>query len=78
MVIKMPKWIKSQDRNALIEAKGIIDVGSVKKCHNKWLIWCEDLWLGTYPTKDRALEVLQMIEGFLTFETTRVFVMPKE
>ena len=74
----MEKWIESQDRMALIEAKGLIEVCAVKRHPNEWLICCDGLWLGTYPTSGRTQAVLQSIKGFLNFDSTRVFSMPKE
>ena len=78
MVIIMPKWLKTQDETGLVEAKGLIDVCSVKKSPDEWLICCEGLWLGTYSSQARAKEVLQLISGFLSFDSSRVFAMPKE
>ena len=52
-------WIRSQDRKAIIN----IDVFYIEKDGRKWMVGSERcINLGTYPTEERALEVLDEIQ----------------
>ena len=87
----MELWIRSSQRKNLIQCKALAilegkDVyANDKKCYeyDKYII-CE-LWnngvtpLGTYKTKERALEVLDEIQAYLMSDTpqTNVYTMPE-
>ena len=58
----MELWIKSQDKRTLINTRRI-DVDD-----NNIIVWdegryAEEIFLGTYKTKERALEVLDEIQN---------------
>lgn len=61
----MDLWIRSQDRTKLVKADNIsyMDVAEdyEKEVHSLWND-CKGI-LGTYKTKERALEVLDEIQG---------------
>lgn len=74
-------WIRSQNKNALIEVNSLILEGEKIIC-NKWA-------LGAYETKERAVEVLDKIQKHIdhheyqlitgAFEgVAKVFQMPEK
>ena len=85
----MELWIRSQDRMNLVQIKQI----SLNYENNKQLIanyeseqyensGCYYELLGTYKTKERALEVLDEIQNYILLPNTDnsayVYKMPKE
>lgn len=62
--MKMELWIRSQDKTTLINTRRI-DVDD-----NNIIVWDEgryasDIYLGTYKTKERTIEVLDEIQDLL-------------
>lgn len=72
-------WIRSQDKEILLEIS-YLDVYSLSE--NNWTI--EDCGndLGTYKSKERAIEVLDEIQEFImmskTTQLTTIYEMPEE
>ena len=61
----MELWIRSQDKRTLIQTNRIdIDDKSIIVWQNNYN--CDETYLGTYGTKERALEVLDEIQDFIT------------
>ena len=58
----MELWIRSQDRDYLIKVKSLVIEESK---FNIYQIFGDGRYLGTYKTKERALEVLDEIQGKL-------------
>lgn len=75
----MELWIRSQDRRVLARA-GMINIASDERTI------VDDMprfhYLGTYKTKERALEVLDeitdFIDGLNKTNTITIFQMPQE
>ena len=59
----MELWIRSQDRKRLIKCEKLITVEFTDKAECE--IWNDTVKLGTYTTKERALEVLDEIHNIL-------------
>lgn len=60
----MKLWIRSQDRRILIKPDRIdIDDNLIVVWQNNYN--CDEIYLGTYATKERALEVLDEIQSIL-------------
>ena len=59
----MELWIRSQDKKRLIKSEKIIIVEFTDKTECE--IWNDTVKLGTYKTKERALEVLDEIDEFI-------------
>lgn len=63
----MNLWIRSQDKTKLVKADNIVYMDSSedyeKEVHSLWND-CKGI-LGTYKTKERALEVLDEIQEFI-------------
>ena len=57
----MDLWIRSQDRKRLIKCEKLIIVEFTDKTECE--IWNDTVKLGTYKTKERALEVLDEIQN---------------
>lgn len=74
-------WIRSQDREVLVNAEAIL-VSNISKKDIFGFIGAEKKhgWLGAYATEKRALEVLDEIQSHLNKPKGRapVFEMPKE
>lgn len=85
----MELWIRSQDRKSLVKVDSNLTVDDTNS------IFCDydSHFIGSYKTKERALEVLDYIEdhvgflnvemgagrfGELDFQTDIVYQMPKE
>ncbi len=61
----MDLWIRSQDKRRLIKTTQIdfTSSGYYGTMDKQYSILCQDeVWLGSYETKERALEVLDEIE----------------
>lgn len=75
---KMELWIRSQDRKSLIKSNG---VGLTPSELSIYPIGLNGV-LGTYETKERALEVLDEIQNYILLPNTDnsayVYKMPKE
>lgn len=74
----MSVWVRSQDKETLVKADKLY----IDKNNNKYTInfdSCTDRWyiLGTYKSKERALEVMTKIENSLILNE-KVFDMPEE
>ena len=74
----MELWIRSQDKNYLIPIKDVISIFSSS-------LFYQNIILGTYKTKERALEILDEIQekvcpiGMVNLsEYAIVYEMPKE
>ena len=85
--MKMELWIRTQDRMNLVKINQV----SLNYQNNKQIIAnyipeiyenssCYYELLGTYKTKERALEVLDEIQAYLMSDTpqSNVYNMPKE
>lgn len=67
--IKM--WIRSQCLAILVKAKEI--------CINDGTdIWANGYLIGEYSTEEKAFDVLDMIESWITHTTDGVFYMPAD
>ena len=62
----MELWIRSQDKKRLIKSEKLITVEFTERTECE--IWDNDVKLGTYKTKERALEVLDEITSILKFK----------
>ena len=61
---KMELWSRSQDKRTLIQPNRIdIDDNAIIVWQNNYN--CDETYLGTYKTKERALEVLDEIQNLL-------------
>ena len=68
----MDLWVRSQDRKRLLK----VDLLSIKDFFN---IVSDDFYvLGTYETEERALEVLDEIQGKIVEGMIKIYEMPKE
>lgn len=90
----MDLWIRSQDKEILTKINKSLDIEEIRKDvnylkdykDNRYLIESEDYILGTYQTKERALEVLDEIQELILkldkrithYELDCVYEMPKE
>lgn len=60
----MDLWIRSQDKRTLIKIDRVdVDGNSIIVWQNNYN--CDEIYLGSYKTKERALEVLDEIQAFL-------------
>ena len=71
------KWVKTQDGKRMVHPFQDIELYHCECC-DEWGILIDGQAVGAYPSKQRAKEVLSMIEGFLSFDSTKIFAMPKE
>ena len=80
-------WIRSQNRNVLVNA----DKFSISKEHEVFRIYSVNYFLGEYSKKEKALKVMDMIEEAIIYceammnidtiffdERKIVFQMPKD
>ena len=85
----MELWIRSQDKRRLIKITQIeyTNSGYYGAKDKQWSILCQDeIWIGSYKTEERTLEILDDIQEFLEqkdYEGNRyyednVYNMPKE
>lgn len=70
----MELWVRSQDRDYLEKVEKIY---FWKNSFGQYQIESNGSELGTYKTKERALEVLDEIEHFIATESN-VYEMPEE
>ena len=74
--------IRTQCKRALVPYKNAIHIE--KRGEYKWVLDTDEaqVYLGTYKTKERALEVLDEIELLLTYKRANggnsIYQMPKE
>ena len=61
-------WIRSQDKNRLIFATNVY----ISDYGNFTLVNADSRIIGEYPTKKRALQVLDEIEAYITSGTIEV------
>jgi len=78
-------WIRSQDKNRLIFTTNVY----ISDYGNFTLVKADSRIIGEYPTKERALQVLDEIQGYIACGTTEahegetgtwrgvVYVMPE-
>lgn len=59
----MSLWIRSQDKETLINVNKI-EITDFCDAH-KNAIWGDDILLGKYSSKEKALKVLDMIQEFI-------------
>ena len=62
-------WIRSQDKNRLIFATNVY----ISDYGNFTLVKADSRIIGEYPTKERALQVLDEIQGYITSGTTETY-----
>ena len=84
----MELWIRSQDKETLLPIdKPLMYWESIDNIHTHSIIFKESpsyiITLGTYKTKERALEVLDEIQKFIMLKEeadykTNIYEMPKE
>ena len=72
-------WIRRQDKSALINANKI----NIADFHDlfKNAIWGDDVFLGEYSTKEKALKVLDEIQEFIVYYeniSNMVYQMPQD
>jgi hypothetical protein len=74
-------WIRTQDRESLVNVEEIILIRAAVCCPVPTLFHIDSkkARLGTYGTEERALQILDNIEHWLTSKhETIVYEMPKE
>ncbi len=66
----MDLWIRTQDRKGLVKVNAIFidDTNMIDNGYVTIYSQCCEYELGTYPTKERALEVLDEIQKFISQE----------
>lgn len=64
-------WIRSQDNMTLTEMKEL-DIDGANQ------IWSGALLIGKYSTEEKALKVLDDIEGCLEYQYKSIFQMPQD
>jgi len=70
-------WIRSQDKRTLIQPNRIdIDYKSIIVWQNNYN--CDETYLGTYETKERALEVLDEIQRLITDLQYMSYAIPND
>ena len=84
----MELWIRSQDKETLLLIdKPLMYWESIDNIHTHSIIFKESpsyiITLGTYKTKERALEVLDEIQKFIMLKEeadykTNIYEMPKD
>ena len=72
-------WVRTQDKETLVKADKLY----IDKNNNKYTInfdSCTDRWyiLGTYKSKERAIEVLDDIQHYLDENWSETFETPEE
>lgn len=72
-------WVRSQNREVLINVNNLY----INQRGNEYSIivdYCNDNWfaLGTYKSKERAIEVLDDIQHYLDENWSETFEMPEE
>lgn len=68
-------WIRSQDRDTLIDAHSIY----LKGTREGFCIFADGKFLGAYSTKEKALKVIDQIDDCLTAKAVYlVFTMPQD
>lgn len=71
-------WIRTQDRKKLLEIKDFKIHNDINGRFNiRGFYRDEEVVLGIYETKERALEVIYDIQ-FLIVNNEKLYVMPKE
>ena len=82
----MELWIRNQNKERLIKANIVM----LPPIEEVTAIYCyidkdTNFWLGTYKTRERALEVIDEIQNYICpngsinlYDGTRVYEMPKE
>ena len=66
-------WIRSQDRDTLIDAHSIY----LKGTREGFCIFAEGNFFGAYSTKEKALKVIDQIQKSITLERIG-FLMPQD
>lgn len=66
-------WIRSQDRDTLIDAHSIY----LKGTREGFCIFADGKFLGAYSTKEKALKVIDQIQKNITSERIG-FLMPQD
>ncbi len=70
-------WIRSQDKNRLIFATNVY----ISDYGNFTLVKVDSRIIGEYPTKERALQVLDEIQGYIACGAIEahevVYIMPE-
>lgn len=64
-------WIRSQGLTVLVNAKEIC-------IEDKTKIWADGYLIGKYSTEEKALKVLDDIEGCLEYQYKSIFQMPQD
>lgn len=64
-------WIRSQGLTVLVNAKEIC-------IEDKTKIWAEGYLIGKYSAEEKALKVLDDIEGCLEYQYKSIFQMPQD
>ena len=64
-------WIRSQDKKIFTEVHDV-DIDSVNQ------IWGSGSLIGEYSTEEKALKVLDDIEGCLEYQYKSIFQMPQD
>lgn len=64
-------WIRSQGLTVLVNAKEMC-------IEDKTKIWAEGYLIGKYSTEEKALKVLDDIEGCLEYQYKSIFQMPQD
>lgn len=82
----MELWVRSQDRLCLVKADLLVIEDNEIRNYVKGSEFYEHVVLGTYKTKERALEILDEIQDIIDLCTdkkltplpTAIYEMPKE
>ena len=80
----MELWVRSQDRGNLIQTNKL---GYLANCLGEeiinYVITANDIWVGGYATEERALQILNNIEQWITQTNENkqqeiIYYMPEE
>ena len=81
----MELWIRTQKRMRLFKISLDVSIIAIRDEKNEiaeYMISCNDYGLGTYKTKERALEVLDEIQRYILLPNTDnsayVYEIPKD
>lgn len=62
----MELWIRSQDREEIVRAKRIYFIHNTFNCETiDYRVFADNVWVGSYTTKERTLEVLDEIQELI-------------
>ena len=76
-------WIRSQSKVIILDCKSVAISNEIqynpKEYIGKFSVFCENVILGFYSTKEKALKVLDMIEEHIEYNSNfGVFQMPQD